>query len=194
MIAVLLISGLTFSQIAPPPTRIPDETAKVEKTVVKTENTKSNWGEYVAFSVSTANRTQPPLSTLQSTYYTLEGGMTYKNISMGVGVGRTLQASYSSDLKDNDHPEYGFNIDPTSTSYFIEPRFVWNVLDFTVFKAGLIGGFGTYLARAKPFILEYGIGTELDSKYLNYTIQFTNWGSASYGSSNYFSVGISKNF
>ena len=176
MIAVLLISGLTFSQIAPPSTRIPEETVKVTKTTVKTEETKkSNWGKYASFSTSFSN--QEGVSTLRSTYYALEVGVCYKNLSGGLGFGKNYQPTAEGDF----NPVY------------MEPRFVWNVLDLTTFKAGIIGGFGTYLTPDKPFILEYGVGTEIDSDYVNYCVQFTNWGTASCNA-NYLTIGISKSF
>ena len=178
MIAVLLISGLTFSQVPPPrDSQIPDENVK---TVVKTEEVKkSNWGKYVSFSASFSNQTEtsqhPTLSTLESSYFCFEAGLSYKNLSGGLGIGRNFGGEISSTL-------------------YLEPRFYWNFSDFTAFKAGVIGGFGSYLNNSEdPFLREYGIGTELDSDYINYTIQFTNWGTPS-NNANYFSVGITKSF
>lgn len=178
-IATLFLTSLSFAQIAPPSDRIPEETAK--STIVKTvEAKKSNWGEYISFSASFSNQTEtsdhPTLSTLQSSYGCLEAGVTYKNLAGGIGVGKNFQ-------------EVG-----DSNSLYIEPRFYWNVLDFTAFKASVIGGFGSYLHNPEDsFIREFGVGTELDSDYINYTIQFTNWGTAT-NNANYFSIGITKCF
>ena len=134
----------------------------------------SDWGKYVSFSASFSN--QEGLSTLESGYGCLEAGAFYKNISGGIGIGKNFQ-----------------EVDG-SNSWYIEPRFVWNVIDFTAFKAGLIGGAGMYLNNSTdPFVREYGIGTEVDSDYINYVIQFTNWGTGS-SNANYFTVGISKSF
>jgi hypothetical protein len=178
-IATLFLTTLSFAQSAPLESRppVPPKETKVEKTETK----ESNWGEYISFSASFSN--QEGMSTLQSTYACLEAGVFYKNLSGGIGVGKTLQASYFDDE----------SVDPTSVSYYIEPRFLWNVVDLTAFKAGPLVGFGTYLAPDKPFIREYGIGTELDSDYINYTLQFSNWGTASYNA-NYISFGITKTF
>jgi hypothetical protein len=178
-IALFMLSTVSFSQALPPSTlplgssRIPEETAKATKTVTETEDSKSNWGKYVSFSASISS--QEGVSTLESSYYTIEAGVCYKNISGGLGFGKNFQG------------------DPSTNNWFVEPRFVWNVVDLTAFKAGIIGGFGTYLAPDKPLIREYGVGTELDSDYVNYTLQFTNWGTSS-SNANYVSIGISKSF
>ena len=173
IIATLLISTLTFSQSAPLESRPPQPPVTEKKVEAKTS---SNWGEYVSFSTFFSN--QEGVSTLKSAYYTIEAGVCYKNLSGGLGFGKNFQG------------------DPSTNNWFVEPRFVWNVLDLTAFKAGVIGGFGTFLAPDKPFIREYGIGTEVDTEFVNYTLQFTNWGSSNegYGTTNYLAIGICKSF
>jgi hypothetical protein len=153
-IATFLITLSSFSQTTP-------------------DAAPSNWGKYASFSASISS--QEGVSTLESSYYTIEAGVCYKNISGGLGFGKNFQG------------------DPSANNWFVEPRFVWNILDLTAFKAGIIGGFGTYLAPDKPLITEIGVGTEVDTDYINYTLQFTNWGTAS-SNANYVSIGICKSF
>lgn len=178
-IAMFMLSMLSFAQELPPvskPSRIPEETHQTVKVKKEKDETKPpvKLGKYVSFSASFSN--QEGLSTLESGYGCLEAGISYKNFSGGIGVGKNFQ-------------EIG-----DANSLYIEPRFVWNILDFTAFKAGVIGGFGTYFHNPEdPFVREYGVGTELDSDYVNYLIQFTNWGTGSCNA-NYFTIGISKSF
>jgi hypothetical protein len=107
-----------------------------------------------------------------ASYFMVEGGICRKNISVGVGLGRS---------------SFNFQTDGP-TNYFIEPKLSVIMAEIGNVKGYGIAGVGTYFKSTHCFV-EYGAGAIVSLKNLDLCFQISNWDNAAY-----VSTGISKTF
>ena len=144
--------------------------AQENKIEDKKENNLTN---YVSLSLSTSNTNENSFS--DATYYSIESGVQYENVSAGLAFGRnSLNYSYEDNL----------------SNYWVELKS--NVYQPLTEKTSLflVFGFGNYL-DTKDYFIEYGLGFTFNPNLskLNYSLSYSNWDGV-----NYVSPGVSYNF
>jgi len=123
--------------------------------------------KYVAASVSITNGNDLGLST----YAMVEFGISYKNVSFGIGGGR-------GDLK---FPE-------KDNMIFLEPKTSVTFYDAGFAKCYGIAGVGGYFFRTTPhYFIEYGAGFIIPGKKYDTSMQYSTW-----DGSPFISLGISR--
>ena len=125
--------------------------------------------KYVAGSLSLTNGDDLG----SATYFMVEGGLVYKNISFGIGAGR-------GSLKFPEKDDMTF-IEPKTSVIFYESSFA---------KCYGIAGVGGYFFRSTPhYFIEYGAGIDIPLPKYDLMIQYSTWDGTPY-----ISLGLSKTF
>jgi hypothetical protein len=138
-------------------------------TLASAQSDTSKWGKYAGVSLSFSNGDD--LKT--TTYFTVEGGYTYSNLSFGLGVGRG-----------------NFAPGEERDSWFVEPKASFTLLEAGIVKGYLTTGLGGYFFKPVPhYFVEYGGGVTVSTKHYDLGFQMSNWDGI-----NYVSTGIYKNF
>lgn len=123
----------------------------------------------IGMSISSGNTydtNESKYSFSESCYPSIEGGVTYSNISLGIVLGRGSFKGFgsSSDVIQN----YYYEIKAS-------PSFPLGIVD-----ANIIFGIGSYINAPNAMFIEYGSGISYTKNKLTYGVNYTNWDGVDY--------------
>jgi hypothetical protein len=137
---------------------------------------KTQFSPYVSFGVSMTNTKKDGVVTpfKTSSYASIEGGVCYGNLGLGLVLGRSYLNG-------------AFKTDDDISNYFAEVKSTVTQPIGNVNVTGLFG-YGNYL-NTKRYFIEYGIGMSYSINKFAYGMTYSNW-----DGTNYVTPNITYNF
>lgn len=187
LVLVVLVSINTFAQ-KKGKTAITAAKTLSDSIVVDTVKTDSKWSKYVAIglSMSSGNSydTNDNIKTFkESSYPSIELGVSRENISFGAVLGRgNLKGLFASQYTDKDNTRDGehYQTSDRLSNYYWEVKAVPS-FPLGAVSANLIFGIGSYMTQAKgSMFIEYGSGIAYTSGKITYGLSYSNWDGMDY--------------
>jgi len=151
--------------------------AMLSMVIVANAQEQTKIEKYVSASVSLANGNSnaPRIDSIsRAAYFMVEGGVSFKNVSVGLGFGRS---------------SFNFSQKDSWSNWFVEPKTSVILLERGIAKGYGVFGIGSYLESNPRFFIEYGAGTVISLKELDLSVQYSVWDNLGY-----ISFGVSKTF
>lgn len=123
----------------------------------------------IGMSISSGNTydtNENKYSFSESCYPSIEGGITYSNVSLGIVLGRGNFKGLGSSQDVIQNYYYEFKVSPS---------FPLGILD-----ANIIFGVGSYINASNAMFIEYGSGISYTKNNFTYGVNYTNWDGVDY--------------